>query len=50
MPMARAARGNALNGRDVEISGAIARESLYEFQSHSGDVRVTSEEPAGFDL
>lgn len=35
---------------DIEFNGTIARGGRYEFQSHSGDVRVFALGTAGFDL
>jgi DUF4097 and DUF4098 domain-containing protein YvlB len=35
---------------DIEFNGTIARGGRYEFQSHSGDVRVFPQGPTGFDL
>jgi DUF4097 and DUF4098 domain-containing protein YvlB len=35
---------------DIEFNGPIARGGRYEFQSHSGDVRVFAQGAAGFDL
>ena len=35
---------------DIEYVGGIARGGRYEFQSHSGDVRVTTTGAAGFEL
>lgn len=35
---------------DIRYAGTIARGGRYEFQSHSGDVRVGAGGPAGFEL
>jgi DUF4097 and DUF4098 domain-containing protein YvlB len=42
-------KGHSISG-SIEYAGALAKNGRYEFQSHSGDVRLTVTGGAGFEL